>query len=310
MDKEIFIDSKVSEVMVNSEISEVVVNSEVSEVMANSEVSKVKVDPEVSKIKVDSEVSKVKVDSEVSEVMTSSQHNLPLVCLTEDISKLHLQYEQDIEIKYRIKIMVLELKCNKIRRFRNDGNSFYRAFAFAWFEQLTDSSRDQTLRHSAINSLAAINSLLSSAYQSFVYRDVHDIVEKQVKAIANGEYDENMLLTIFQTDEISNYIVYYFRLIAAAYLKLHRREYESLLEFNIGMDQFCTKFVEVMDIEADKVDDLYAIALTKALKVPVEIGYLNGSDMMELVRKFYPHNGSVLKPLTLLYHSGHYDILY
>jgi len=201
---------------------------------------------------------------------------------------------------------------SKIRRCRGDGNCFYRAFGFAWFERLMD-SKNQHLRQSALNALAATISLLSSAeYQTLVYEDTYEYVEKQMKAVANGEYDEDMLLTIFQTDEISNYIVYYLRLITAAYLKLHREEYEPFLEFEIGMDQFCTSSVEVMDQEADHI---HVIALTKALKVPVEIAYMSGSDAMEQVNfhEFYPDEDvakGTFKPLVLLYRPGHYDILY
>jgi len=237
----------------------------------------------------------------------------PLVCLTEDIQKLYQEYEQGSEV-YRQKIMKLAERHSKIRRCRGDGNCFYRAFGFAWFERLMD-SKNQFLRQSALNNLAATISLLSSAgYQSLVYEDTYECVEKYMKAVANGEYDEDMLLTIFQTDEISNYIVLYLRFITAAYLKQHREEYEPFLEFEIGMDKFCTSSVEVMDQEADHI---HVIALTKALKVPVEIAYMSGSDAMEQVNfhEFYPDEevvkGTVtLKPLVLLYRPGHYDILY
>jgi len=67
-----------------------------------------------------------------------------------------------------------------------------------------------------------------------------------------------------------------------------------------------------MDQEADHI---HVIALTKALKVPVEIAYMSGSDAMEQVNfhEFYPDEEvakGTLKPLVLLYRPGHYDILY
>ncbi|RIA91535.1 peptidase C65 Otubain-domain-containing protein [Glomus cerebriforme] len=277
---------------------------EVSEAMSNSEVSKDEVDSEFSKVKIS------QINWEFEQSIKKETRKPPLVCLTEDISKLYQQYEQDSEI-YRIKIVNLAEKHSGIRRCRSDGNSFYRAFAFAWFERIMNSSNKRRCQ-SALNSLAATNSLLNSAgYVTLVYEDAYNIVEVQMKAILNGEHDEDMLLTIFQTDEISNYIVYYFRLITAAYLKLHQKKYEHLLEFEIGMDQFCTNFVELMDQEAD---NLHAIALTKALNVPVEIGYID-SDMMKYISfcKYYPDNdeiSSISRPLILLHHSKHYDILY
>ncbi|CAB4401264.1 cysteine proteinase [Rhizophagus irregularis] len=238
----------------------------------------------------------------------------PLVCLTEDIQKLYQEYEQGSEV-YRQKIMKLAERHSKIRRCRGDGNCFYRAFGFAWFERLMD-SKDNNLRQSALKSLADTIPLFKEAgYQELVYQDIYEEhIEKQMKIVANGEYDEDMLLTIFQTDEISNCIVFYLRLITAAYLKLHREEYEPFLGFEFGMDQFCSSSVEAMDQEADHI---HVMALTKALKVPVEIAYMSGSDAMEQVNfhEFYPDDegskGTVtLKPLVLLYRPGHYDILY
>ncbi|CAI2182669.1 13191_t:CDS:2 [Funneliformis geosporum] len=237
----------------------------------------------------------------------------PLVCLSEDIQKLYQEYEQGSDV-YRNKIMKLAERHNKIRRCRGDGNCFYRAFGFAWFERLLLSNNSTILR-AALDSLVATKTLLnSSGYQPLVYDDIYDVVEEQMKAIERGERDDSMLLAIFQTDEISNHIVWYLRVITAAYLKKYRQEYEPFLEFETEMDQYCSKYVEVMDQEADHI---HVIALTKALNVPVEIAYMSGSDAMEQVNfhEFYPDNEATggnltLKPLVLLYRPGHYDILY
>ncbi|CAB5363704.1 unnamed protein product [Rhizophagus irregularis] len=234
----------------------------------------------------------------------------PPVCTTEDIQLLYHEYEESGEI-YLQRIMNLAEQYNKIRRCRSDGNSFYRAFMFAWFEQLLN-SKNKALCQSALNTLAATNTLLISAgYSSIIYEDAYNIIEQQIKNIMDDEIDEDMLLVTFQAEEISCYIVYFLRLITAAYLKLYRDDYEPFLEFEIDMDQFCTNFVEAMDQEADH---LHVIALVKALKVPVEIGYINGSDTMERInfREFYPdivYNNN-LKPLILLYRPAHYEILY
>lgn len=237
----------------------------------------------------------------------------PLVCISEDIQKLYQEYEQGSDV-YRNKIMKLAERHNKIRRCRGDGNCFYRAFGFAWFERIL-LSNNLTILRTALDSLIATKTLLkSSGYQPLVYDDIYDVVEEQMKAIERGERDDSMLLAIFQTDDISNHIVWYLRVITAAYLKKYRQEYEPFLEFETEMDQYCSKYVEVMDQEADHI---HVIALTKALNVPVEIAYMSGSDTMEQVNfhEFYPDNepagGNItLKPLVLLYRPGHYDILY
>jgi ubiquitin thioesterase protein OTUB1 len=181
---------------------------------------------------------------------------------------------------------------------------------FAWFERLLN-SEDLTLCQSALNTLTTTNTLLASAgYNSLMYEDAYDIIRRQIESIIDKELDEDTLLVTFQAEEISNYIVYYLRLITSAHLKLHREEYEPFLEFEIEMDQYCAAFVEAIDQEADH---LHVISLVKALKVPVKIGYINGSDTMECVdfREFYPDTvDNILNPLVLLYRPIHYDILY
>ncbi|GES80783.1 cysteine proteinase [Rhizophagus clarus] len=62
--------------------------------------------------------------------------------------------------------------------------------------------------------------------ESLMYDDAYDIIEKQVDSFLNKEHDENMLLVMFQAEEISSYIVYYLQLITAAYFKLYCEEYE------------------------------------------------------------------------------------
>ncbi|CAG8446312.1 5860_t:CDS:2 [Diversispora eburnea] len=232
----------------------------------------------------------------------------PLVCLPEPIDKLYEEYMNGSEV-FRQKIMKLTENHRRIRRCRGDGNSF----GFAWFEQLMV-CKNKVQDQAAINSLASTKPLLDSVgYQKYVYEDFYDVFEGHLKSIGEGRHDDDTLLSIFQTDEISNQIVLYLRFITAAYLKKYRDEYEPFLDFDFGMDDFCSKFVEVMDQEADHI---HVIALTKALKVPVEVAYMSGSSSMDQVNfhEFYPEETekgvNSPKPLVLLYRPGHYDILY
>src|SRR5438132_173518 len=114
---------------------------------------------------------------------------------------------------------------------------YHLAFGFAWFERLMICN-NPTLRRGALESLAQTKSLLQSAgYQSLVFEDFYDVVESQLKAVCNGERDPDILLVIFQSEEISNQIVFYLRLVTAAYLKQHQEDYEPFLELGMEMDQ-------------------------------------------------------------------------
>ncbi|CAJ0642323.1 8128_t:CDS:2 [Entrophospora sp. SA101] len=224
---------------------------------------------------------------------------IPLICLEEDIKSLYSEYENGSET-YRSKIKKLAEKHSKIRRCRGDGNCFYRAFGFAWFERLM-MCNNQNLRQAALKSFADTKDLLKSmGYELFVYEVSYEEVEDRLKAVCNGEHVGETLLSIFQNDEVSNHIVWYLRAITAAYLKKHREEYEPFIEYGLEMDQYCANCVEVMAQEADHI---HVIALTKALKVPVEIAYMSGSEILD-------EEPLTLKPLVLLYRPGHYDILY
>ncbi|CAG8433220.1 532_t:CDS:2 [Ambispora gerdemannii] len=239
---------------------------------------------------------------------------MPLVCVDENIRKLFDEYQYGSEV-YKNKIKKLAVRHGRIRRCRGDGNCFYRAFSFAWFERLLVSNQP-TLQQNALKSLADTIQILDQAgYDKLGYENFYEDVLNEMQKIAAGTHDHDTLLSVFQTDDISNSIVCYLRLVTAAYLKIHKDEFEPFLEMDIGMESYCNRFVEVMDQEADH---LHVIVLTRALKVPVEIAYMSGSNALEEVNfhEFYPdatgqqHVTVPSKPLVLLYRPGHYDILY
>lgn len=63
-----------------------------------------------------------------------------LISEKEDLSSLEAEYITD-EV-YQSKVKDLLRKYNHIRRTRPDGNCFYRAFAFAYFERLLSHQRE------------------------------------------------------------------------------------------------------------------------------------------------------------------------
>jgi len=188
--------------------------------------------------------------------------------------------------------------------------------AFAWFERLLH-SRSHHLIQKALDTIKSTSDLLISAsFQQEVIEDFYEGVYQLLQSISKGNVNDESLWSMFQVGMTSNCIVWYFRAVTSAFLKKNREEFEPFLEVEMDMNQYCAKFVEVMDKEADHI---HVTVLTRALRVPVEIAYLSGSDALEEVNfhEFYPEseeNNGVptvpLKPLVLLYRPGHYDILY
>ncbi|GAB5587614.1 OTU domain [Umbelopsis nana] len=142
--------------------------------------------------------------------------------------------------------------------------------------------------------------LLNGGFQQLAFEDFYDTTLSQLEQIPDS--DPDLLLVNFQTEEISNSIVMHLRFVASAYLKIHSAEYEPFLIVEaISIDQFCAQEVEAFGRESDH---LHIIALTKALDVPVEVIYLDGSSGDHAaVHEFWPDESAKgsRKPLQLIY---------
>lgn len=176
------------------------------------------------------------------------------------------------------------------------------AFAFAWFESLM---KDRTAYENALAKLKTTPDMLELAgFQKLAFEDFYDITLEQFEQLPQRASDPDMLLVNFQSEEISNAIVMHLRFVASAYLRIHSAEYEPFLEVEmISIDEFCAMHVEAFGRESDH---LHIIALSKALEVPVQIVYLDGSaDEEAAVHDFWPdENNKQGKPLKLIYRPG------
>ncbi|KAI9258057.1 ubiquitin thioesterase otubain-like protein [Phascolomyces articulosus] len=230
---------------------------------------------------------------------------IPLVCQDESINTLEEEFKDNEP--FLCKIKNLSESSSRIRKCRGDGNCFFRAFAYAWFESLMRANEADY--QAALGKLKTTPDLLERAgFQKLAFEDFYDVTLEQAELLP--QRDPDMLLASFQSEEISNAIVMHLRFVASAYLRIHAAEYEPFLVVEmISIDEFCAMHVEAFGRESDH---LQIIALSKALQVPVQIVYLDGSaDKEAAVHDFFPDETlNSLKPLRLIYRPGHYDILY
>ncbi|KAF9915095.1 OTU domain, ubiquitin aldehyde binding [Linnemannia zychae] len=232
----------------------------------------------------------------------------PLVDHSVDLLELAKEYENGSEA-FKTKIKNLSDTHDRMRRSRGDGNCFYRAFAFAWFERVMVAYRSRPWLHAtAVKTIEKTKDLLLAAgFDLLAFEDFYLVTLECLQNLVHFTPDD--LLKVFQNDELSNSIVMHFRLVASAYLKTHQDEYAPFLEFGQTMDEFCSMHVEAMGRESE---EMMLIALTKATNVSVEVAYLSGNESADEVN-FLPflHDGQpYMPPLVLLYRPGHYDILY
>lgn len=148
--------------------------------------------------------------------------------------------------------------------------------------------------------------LLNAGFQQLAIEDFYDVTLEQLQLLpSRRDYPDDLLAT-FQSDEVSNAIVMHFRFVTSAYLKNHAAEYEPfLLVEMISIDEFCSNNVEAFGRESDQYQ---IIALTKAMGVPVEVAYLDGTSGENVTfHEFWPDEADKaqgVKPLKLIYRPG------
>lgn len=120
-----------------------------------------------------------------------------------------------------------------------------------------------------------------------------------------------LLFTYCSNQEISSPIIVYLRFLSSTHLRLNPDLYGPFLEppYYENIPLYCAQCIEAFGRDADHVGIL---ALSRAIKVGVDVSYLDRSDTGEepIIHEFRPDDwreGD--EKVELLYRPGHYDIL-
>jgi ubiquitin thioesterase protein OTUB1 len=127
-----------------------------------------------------------------------------------------------------------------------------------------------------------------------------------------------LLMQRFNDREISDPIVYHFRLLASSWLKGYPASYQDFIPDNLGVDGYRKEWLEAPNQEIDHLGMTLLIdALLKPIGFAVEIVYLDrseGSQVNSHLIQAEDSNGVPTNPtgpiIHLLYRPSHYDILY
>lgn len=192
-----------------------------------------------------------------------------------------------------------------LRRTRPDGNCFYRAFAYAYFETILDDEIEHYRFKAIIEDRK--NDLLSLGFAAFTLEDFYDQFVGVLDRISDKEIkSKEDLLKAFNDQGLSDYLVVFLRLITSGYLQKNAEFYSNFIEGHATVKDFCSQEVEPMYRESDHI---HIIALTSATEVAVQINYLDRSSSGEKVNVHNFPEGSTPR-IHLLYRPGHYDIIY
>ncbi|KAI0651332.1 cysteine proteinase [Trametes meyenii] len=200
-----------------------------------------------------------------------------------------------------------------IRRTRGD------ALAFAYIEHILNATEPALAVTTALSILETTQGLLEHVgFQRLVFEDFYEDFVNIISSVVNPREDGRLLtiaslLEAFNIPEVSNSVVMYLRMLTSAQIKAEADEFAPFL-FNpettepMDPESFCNNFVEAFGKEADHVQ---ITALSKMLKVNINVAYLDGHDTQGTV-SFVPFQNAPdpdTEPINLLYRPGHYDIL-
>ncbi|KAL7875975.1 hypothetical protein AOLI_G00109380 [Acnodon oligacanthus] len=231
------------------------------------------------------------------EIATSN----PLVSDRQDLSVLQKEYAEEDTI-YQLKIKDLHKKYSYIRKTRPDGNCFYRAFGFSHLESLLDDSKELQ-KFKAVAAKSKLD-LVNQGFTEFTIEDFHntfmDLIELCEKQPALGE-----LLSSFNDQSVSDYVVVYLRLLTSGYLQREHTFFQHFIEGGRSVKEFCQQEVEPMSKESDHI---HIIALAQALNVSILVEYMDRGEGGTVNHHVFPEGSE--PRIFLLYRPGHYDILY
>lgn len=243
-----------------------------------------------------------------------------------NIEKLEEEFASDPV--YLEKVKSLGSKFGHIRRTRPDGNCFYRALAFAYFEHLLRDRAEFERFRAAV--YPTKEKLTEAGFPSFTSEDFYDnfmdvldkLQPKSAKvaklsedstpgSVSNGGEGQTAisldeLIEIFNEQGTSDYLVVFLRLLTSMQIRLEADFYQNFMVDGQSVVEFCNLEVEPMYHESDHI---HVTAITQLIGVPVQIIYLDRGSNKEASTHSFPEDCE--KPLVyLLYRPGHYDIAY
>lgn len=194
------------------------------------------------------------------------------------------------------------------------------AIGFAYFEQLIEQG-DQTQVEGEVARLMSLNHMLATVGGYDYFEDfadeVFELLRELATVVAQPEAARTLIINRWNDSTVEGSLIYYFRLLAATYLKSNASTYDSFVPDGQGIASYCSQNIEVVNRE---IEQLGIIALVNILLKPVnlvlEIAYLDRSPGSQVNKYRFPeeaneHDASELGPtIYLLYRPDHYDILY
>lgn len=194
------------------------------------------------------------------------------------------------------------------------------AIGFAYFERLVEQG-DQSQVEGEVARLKSLNHLLRTVggydyFEDFA-EEAFNLLREVAIIIETPDTAHNLIRQRWNDSAVEGSLIYYFRLLAATFLKANSATYEPFIPGGQSVAGYCSQNIEIINRE---IEHLGIIALVNILLKPVnfvlEIAYLDRSPGTQVNQYRFPEeanakDASTLGPIIyLLYRPDHYDILY
>jgi ubiquitin thioesterase protein OTUB1 len=157
-------------------------------------------------------------------------------------------------------------------------------------------------------------------FDKWVFEDMVEetitLLKDLAASIHNPQQAAEILIQRFNDIQISDPILYHFRLLASSWLKSIPGNYEGFIPGELGIGGYSKEWLEAPNQEIDHLGmQLVIDVLMKPIGIAVEIVYLDRSEGSQVNSHMFqaedangnPTNGPIVH---LLYRPSHYDILY
>ncbi|KAG6290836.1 hypothetical protein E4U09_004218 [Claviceps aff. purpurea] len=206
------------------------------------------------------------------------------------------------------------------RPIQGDGNCGWRAIGFSYFEKLVEGG-DQSQIEGEVARLKSLNHLLSTVggydyFEDFA-EEAFDLLREVAAIIDKPQAAYDLIRQRWNDVGVEGSLIFYFRLLAATFLKANAATYEPFIPGGQSVAGYCGQNIEVVNREIEQLGIIALVnILLKPLNFVLEIAYLDRSPGSQVNRYRFPDeaNGKDVMELGpiihLLYRPDHYDILY
>ena len=186
-------------------------------------------------------------------------------------------------------------------------------------------AQDKSQLEEEIARMTSLNNFLVNigGFEAWVFEDMAEETISLLRDMAQSiqtspQTAAELLIQRFNNREVSDSIVYHFRLLASSWLKGDPTSYQDFIQNDLGVDGYRKEWLEVPNQEIDHLGMTLLIhVLLKPIGFAVEIVYLDrseGSQVNSHLIQEQDANGVPTNPsgpiIHLLYRPSHYDILY